>query len=1178
MNGEIIVIAVIMGPNKIKNKRKLGFNFKARQQSIAVKDASTNELQVQIEIPGVSADSYDSSNALALPSRKRKKAEGEDVAAAKVRKLTKRERKKLEKIRAVKEKKAKRVELFAALEKLKASKEEVQLLTSISEVHSQRFKKRLTEKSDNDNRPPNVIRGSNRVKVSLSDDEDGNGEQSDVGSCNTSDISTDDEDKMETAMLDKTLTEHRQKAKADKSVATADGGGVKVDTEGVNDGKSNMRNAAENQTGDKSDHVPVEGLKAAKPAVNIPVNRTATIQANRKKLPIYGEEQQIVELINENNVTIVSGETGSGKTTQVPQFLYEAGYAHGGCIIGVTEPRRVAAISMAKRIAEEMNVTSREVSYQIRYEGNVTSDTKIKFMTDGVLLREIEQDFMLTKYSVIILDEAHERSVFTDILIGLLSRIVPFRIKKNMQPLKLVIMSATLDKVEFLANPRLFRTKPAEIDVAARQFPVDCHFAHKTPQDYLSAAFRKTCKIHQEQPPGGILVFVTGQQEVRTLVSKLRKAFPYDKDKVVGKADQQESRKQRKKRAEEAASILPDMDLSKYSAAPADMRGGDDTDLSHVDTADIDDFDLEDGEINHIDDEAVEITSTEPMWVLPLYSLLSSQKQNQVFEPPPFGCRLCVIATNVAETSLTIPNIHYVIDTGKTKTKFYDKVTGVSTFKVTWTSKASANQRMGRAGRVGKGKCFRLYSSAMYNDNFVEHAAPEITRRPVDDLVLQMKAMAITKVANFPFPTPPATEQILAAERLLVSLGALRPNPGSGDRNKKADPTYVITELGRTMAQFPVAPRYARMLAATDKKDLLPYVIIAVAALSVDELFEGEANAEKEDEGAKQKNQRIRALKKIWTNAGQSQLLGDLAMLIKAVGACETERMAPQFCTKNGLRYKAMTEIRKLRCQLTKEVNLCLSGVNVCVDPSLAPPTEEQMLQLRKIATSGLADHVAKLVPDPPPGVKDRHKNAYQCGELQDFVYIHPTSALFKQKKDFVVYQHIHQTSRQFMKGVVAIEPHWLPMLAPYHCHFSRPLEDPLPSWADDTGKVMCHMKVTFGGVGGWELGEMCLEYPALPERYAWFAQFFLKGSVVPGMAQFTPHLLSLPSTVVKPWARLQPRTEALKKALAVRGVDSRQTLLDEWEDNPKFLLNAFLQWVPESMHWEVSDKWPPLK
>lgn len=264
---------------------------------------------------------------------------------------------------------------------------------------------------------------------------------------------------------------------------------------------------------------------------------------------MVAEEQVIVEAINDNPVVIITGETGSGKTTQVPQFLYEAGYAQEK-LIGVTEPRRVAAISMSKRVAEEMNLTEKEVSYLIRFEGNVTPETKIKFMTDGVLLKEIQsvsnylikvinqfcvlliisgfstfQDFLLTKYSVIILDEAHERSVYTDILIGLLSRIVPLRNKRK-NPLKLVIMSATLRVEELVDNDKLFKQKPPVLSVESRQFPVTIHFNRRTNTNYVADAFKKAVKIHTRLPDGGILIFLTGQREVNYVVRKLRRTFP----------------------------------------------------------------------------------------------------------------------------------------------------------------------------------------------------------------------------------------------------------------------------------------------------------------------------------------------------------------------------------------------------------------------------------------------------------------------------------------------------------------------------------------------------------------------------------------------------------------------------------------------------------------------------
>ena len=311
-----------------------------------------------------------------------------------------------------------------------------------------------------------------------------------------------------------------------------------------------------------------------------------------------------------------------------------------------------------------------EVSYQIRFQGNVTKDTKIKFMTDGVLLREIEKDFLLTKYSVIILDEAHERSVFTDILIGLLSRIVPLRHKKK-SPLKLIIMSATLRVEDFTKNERLFKCTPPVVNVESRQYPVTVHFNKKTEEDYLDEAYKKVCKVHRQLPEGGILVFLTGQAEVNQLVRKLRQTFPGDysgedtkqdaKTPPPSKKPTKKNKKETgKKGAEKKVVDLPEIDLNNYSEQPGE--------------------DLEcEGELS--EDEGDEIPKnlklmdgSQPMHVLPLYSLLSQEKQNKIFLPPPAGSRLCVVATNIAETSLTIPGVKYVVDTGKVKTKFYDKV------------------------------------------------------------------------------------------------------------------------------------------------------------------------------------------------------------------------------------------------------------------------------------------------------------------------------------------------------------------------------------------------------------------------------------------------------------------------------------------------------------------------
>ncbi|CAK5065974.1 unnamed protein product [Meloidogyne enterolobii] len=328
------------------------------------------------------------------------------------------------------------------------------------------------------------------------------------------------------------------------------------------------------------------------------VQRAECIQEMRQRLPIICEEQPIVEAINENPVVVICGETGSGKTTQVPQFLYEAGYTSNGHLIGITEPRRIAAISMASRVGDELGM-SEISSYQIRYEGNKTHLTKILFMTDGVLLKELQADCTLSRYSVIIIDEAHERSIYSDVLIGLLSRICIARLRKQ-YPLKLVIMSATL---------RLFpHIHPKVIKVDSRQFPVAIYFERRTPENYLEAAFKKICKIHEQYPPGDILVFLSGQREVNYLIKLLMRRFP---TKEHGNT-KPKSRTKRKKQQR-----IPDevVDYDEFSFFDMDD-----------DCMDFDEVSM-DGDSSDLSENKFP-----PLHCLPLYSMLPKHLQRKVFE------------------------------------------------------------------------------------------------------------------------------------------------------------------------------------------------------------------------------------------------------------------------------------------------------------------------------------------------------------------------------------------------------------------------------------------------------------------------------------------------------------------------------------------------------------------
>lgn len=851
-------------------------------------------------------------------------------------------------------------------------------------------------------------------------------------------------------------------------------------------------------------------------------------------------------------------------------------------------------MSMSKRIGHEMNLSSKEVSYLIRFEGNVGPETKIKFMTDGVLLKEVQTDFLLTKYSVIILDEAHERSVYTDILIGLLSRIVPLRAKRN-DPLKLVIMSATLRVEDFIGNAKLFKVRPPVIKVESRQFPVTIHFNRRTSANYVLDAIKKTVKIHTRLPEGGILVFVTGQHEVNTMVRRLRKAFPYRKSKFQtsnaklaekscenserqSEADSEEEFEARgalrrmKKKRKKTSVDLPKIDLDKYSAIPEDDTREDLFDVE--DNDDMNELDVDEDEDE--DEDILELRSSssnsQPLWVLPLYSLLPGHKQARVFEPVPEGCRLCVVATNVAETSLTIPNVKYVVDSGRCKTRMYDKVTGVSTYRVCYASQAAANQRAGRAGRTAPGHCYRLYSSAVFNDQFEEFSEPEIRRKPVDDLLLQMKVMNIDKVVNFPFPSPPDKLQLKAAERRLQILGALEKSVRAGPETYSSK----VSPLGRSIAAFPVAPRYGKMLAVSQQQNLLKYTICMVAALSVQEvLVEGLGS----DGAAKGKWLQTR---RFWAGIGNSLLLGDPMVLVRAVGAAEfagSRGKIQKFCEEHGLRPKAIAEVRKLRQQLTNEIIVNIPHLDLEIDPKMPPPTELEAKLLRQIVLAGMGDQVARKVsPDEIKEDEDKAKwkHAYKTIEMEDPVFMHSSCVLRKTSPEWVVYQEVYETNKMYMRGITAIEPEWLPKFVPGLCTMTPTKGSTSARYDEDMGKIMCQMSGTFGPQG-WQLPLIEMEHPTNEEGVKIFAKFFLDGQVFPKLKRFVPALLSTPSSVEAFWSKLLPRTEALIKALLSRGIMSRDKLMEIWKNDRHFLLEAYQKWLPESAQNEVTLIWPPV-
>ena len=736
------------------------------------------------------------------------------------------------------------------------------------------------------------------------------------------------------------------------------------------------------------------------------VDRFEEIQAARLALPVVGEEQKIMEAIFNNDVVIISGPTGSGKTTQVPQFLYEAGFGDAGGptpgMIGVTQPRRVAAVSMATRVGEELGSAKRRVSYQIRFDTTVSRQTAIKFMTDGVLLREMSEDFALKRYSAIIIDEAHERTVNTDILIALMSRCVKARAQLAKEKpsvyssLKLIIMSATLRVSDFRENNRLFANPPPLVQIEGRQYDVTPHWSRKTAHDYLEEMFRKVSRGHRKLPPGGILVFLTSQSEIQTLARKLRNAFatsatPYPHHPPV--------------RLDPSEMPLEDEDLDVGSSVNvAVLAKGADSD-SEAEIA------LHDNPDDEFAIEGKEFADVQRVHVLPLYSQLPSKEQLKVFQPPPEGSRLIVLATNVAETSLTIPGVRYVFDSGRAKERKWD-TTGVQTFETTWISKASADQRMGRAGRTGPGHCYRLYSSAVY-ESFPDFAEPEIFRAPLESVVLQLKSLNLSRVDNFPFPTPPERSSLVKAETLLTHLGAL-------------DNNHTITPLGREFQKYPLNPRFAQMLRLGQLYNCIALTIAMVAALDLPELFIPEASLDlrtpiREDDEERiwteadniEETLREKRRKAYNTAHAEFSRLDRSSDAIKLLAVIydhsHTSSDPDQFCVENFLRPKALKEASQLRQQLTATVrtlNPSIAPTLTPYEPKLPRPTEKQLALLKQIVAAAFIDQVAiraDALPSPADLKKPRRAidvpyktllPSHDDHQRDPYVYLHPSSVL----------------------------------------------------------------------------------------------------------------------------------------------------------------------------------------
>ncbi|KAL7791401.1 P-loop containing nucleoside triphosphate hydrolase protein [Trichoderma ceciliae] len=751
---------------------------------------------------------------------------------------------------------------------------------------------------------------------------------------------------------------------------------------------------------------------------SVAVVRTPEIQEARMKLPVVSEEQRLMEAIHNHDIVVICGSTGSGKTTQVPQFLYEAGYGSPDSptpgMIGVTQPRRVAAVSMSKRVADELGDHSNAVAYQIRFEGNVDAKTAVKFMTDGVLLREVAQDITLRKYSAIIIDEAHERSVNTDILIGMLSRVIKLRAELSQEdptikPLKLIIMSATLRIEDMTMNPSLFPTPPPVVEVEGRQHPVTVHFARRTHHDYVEEAFRKISRGHKKLPPGGFLVFLTGRNEILQLSKKLKAAFGGPRSAAEG----------------------PKVQIS-ATEAPVEVE---DVDFGDVDEHDFDDLDGIESDVEEEGDDEFKIQEEDEvvplkMQILPLYSLLPVREQLRVFEEVPEGTRQIILSTNVAETSLTIPGIRFVFDCGRSKERNYDRISGVQSYEIGWISKASASQRSGRAGRTGPGHCYRLYSSAVYERDFQDFSDPELLRMPIEGIVLQLKAMNLQNVVNFPFPTPPDRQMLAKAEKLLTYLSAISP---SGQ----------VTKVGTTMSMFPLSPRFARILLVGHLHNCLPYTIALVGGLSAAEVYLPEnqavpALAAKEDTAirtaadviAEDRQANVRRLfNQVHKNFCFLDDKSDAVKLLQVVGEFAHEP-TEQWCEAHFVRYKVLKEIQQLRKQITDLLRTNIASFAALKhQDKLDPPSPKQVSALKQMTAAGFLDQVAiraDLAPNPPEQYRKPRRAIdvpyipliplHRPGSGENpCVYIHPTSSLAhvspQECPEYIVYAFLQRAT-----------------------------------------------------------------------------------------------------------------------------------------------------------------------
>ncbi|MBE7179700.1 MAG: ATP-dependent RNA helicase [Terriglobus roseus] len=638
-------------------------------------------------------------------------------------------------------------------------------------------------------------------------------------------------------------------------------------------------------------------------------------------LPIARHRQSLLYLIETHPVVIVVGQTGSGKTTQIPQYLHQAGWTSAGKLVAVTQPRRVAATTVAARVADEMHCQlGQEVGYSIRFEDVTSEATRIKFMTDGLLLREALVDPLLTRYSVIMVDEAHERSLSSDILLGLLKKIM-----RKRPELRVIVSSATLQAEDFLrfftgdAPSEATSLKGAIVSLEGRMYPVDIMYLEQPAEDYVQRAVATAFDVHHQEPDGDILVFLTGREEIETAIDLV-------------------------------ADRLADANPSAPRLQP-----------------------------------------------LPLYAGLPSDQQMYVFEPAAENTRKLIFATNIAEASVTIDGIVYVVDCGFVKLRAYNPLTGIDTLTAVPASQASASQRAGRAGRTRPGKCYRLYTEAAFAA-LPAAASPEAQRSNLAPAVLQLKALGVDNVARFDFVAAPPAELLARALELLYALGALD------------DHARLTRPLGLRMAELALEPMLAKVLLAAPAFGCLPEAlsVAAMASLQGGVWFSHEG-AQKAMETARRRF------------AAEE---GDHVTLLNVYHAFVTKgKKDAKWCRDNYLNFKSMSRAVAIRNQLQRS----LERFGVDVSESLAgggvlrAGGMDKAEALRRCLTSGFFAHAAKMQADG----SFRSVNGTT-------LWAHPTSLMFNRRAEWVIFHEVMETGdKSYIRDVTKIERKWLLEYAP---------------------------------------------------------------------------------------------------------------------------------------------------